>query len=54
MTLQPGEEQHIGQKPPPLPGLTPYTRKSELQNAETSAWGRATPLGRRVHTGGVS
>ena len=25
----------------PFPGLTPYTRKSELQNAETSAWGRA-------------
>jgi hypothetical protein len=25
----------------PLPGLTPYTRGSELMNAETSAWGRA-------------
>lgn len=25
----------------PVPGLTPYTRNSELQNAETSAWGRA-------------
>ena len=25
----------------PLPGKTPYTRDSELQNAETSAWGRA-------------
>jgi hypothetical protein len=24
-----------------LPGLTPYTRGSELENAETSAWGRA-------------
>jgi len=23
------------------PGRTPYTRDSELQNAETSAWGRA-------------
>lgn len=25
----------------PLPGKTPYTRDSELMNAETSAWGRA-------------
>lgn len=25
----------------PVPGKTPYTRGSELQNAETSAWGRA-------------
>ena len=25
----------------PFPGRTPYTRGSELQNAETSAWGRA-------------
>lgn len=25
----------------PVPGRTPYTRDSELQNAETSAWGRA-------------
>lgn len=25
----------------PFPGLTPYTKNSELQNAETSAWGRA-------------
>jgi hypothetical protein len=25
----------------PCPGLTPYTRDSEMQNAETSAWGRA-------------
>lgn len=24
-----------------VPGRTPYTRGSELQNAETSAWGRA-------------
>lgn len=24
-----------------FPGLTPYTKDSELQNAETSAWGRA-------------
>ena len=24
-----------------VPGKTPYTRLSELQNAETSAWGRA-------------
>lgn len=25
----------------PFPGKTPYTRDSELMNAETSAWGRA-------------
>ncbi|MBA9003699.1 hypothetical protein [Thermomonospora cellulosilytica] len=25
----------------PFPGRTPYTRNSELMNAETSAWGRA-------------
>lgn len=25
----------------PFPGKTPYTKNSELQNAETSAWGRA-------------
>lgn len=25
----------------PVPGATPYTKNSELQNAETSAWGRA-------------
>lgn len=25
----------------PVPGKTPYTNDSELQNAETSAWGRA-------------
>lgn len=25
----------------PFPGMTPYTHNSEIQNAETSAWGRA-------------
>lgn len=25
----------------PFPGVTPYTRNSELMNAETAAWGRA-------------
>jgi len=25
----------------PIPGKTPYTRDSEVMNAETSAWGRA-------------
>ena len=25
----------------PFPGTTPYTKNSELMNAETSAWGRA-------------
>jgi hypothetical protein len=35
--LRPG----IGMAQEQIPGRTPYTRGSELQNAETSAWGRA-------------
>ena len=31
----------IGTAWEPVPGATPYTRNSELQNAETAAWGRA-------------
>jgi hypothetical protein len=31
----------IGTASEPRPGRTPYTRDSELMNAETSAWGRA-------------
>jgi hypothetical protein len=31
----------IGMAYEEVPGKTPYTRGSELQNAETSAWGRA-------------
>jgi hypothetical protein len=31
----------IGSAWEPFPGRTPYTKDSELQNAETSAWGRA-------------
>jgi hypothetical protein len=31
----------IGAAWEPFPGRTPYTRNSELMNAETSAWGRA-------------
>jgi hypothetical protein len=31
----------IGHAYEPFPGKTPYTRDSEVQNAETSAWGRA-------------
>jgi hypothetical protein len=31
----------VGMASEPFPGKTPYTRNSELQNAETSAWGRA-------------
>ncbi|HZO65242.1 MAG TPA: hypothetical protein VFB74_09575 [Kribbellaceae bacterium] len=31
----------IGVAQEPYPGRTPYTRGSEIQNAETSAWGRA-------------
>lgn len=34
---QPG----IGTAWEPVPGKTPFTRDSELQNAETAAWGRA-------------
>lgn len=35
------ERPGIGTAWEPLPGRTPYTRDSELMNAETSAWGRA-------------
>jgi hypothetical protein len=31
----------VGIASEPVPGKTPYTRDSELMNAETSAWGRA-------------
>jgi hypothetical protein len=31
----------IGHAQEPMPGKTPYTKDSEIQNAETSAWGRA-------------
>lgn len=31
----------IGMALEPIPGRTPYTKDSELQNAETAAWGRA-------------
>jgi hypothetical protein len=31
----------IGMAYEPIPGSTPFTRGSELQNAETAAWGRA-------------
>lgn len=31
----------IGTAWEPVPGTTPYTRDSEVQNAETAAWGRA-------------
>jgi hypothetical protein len=31
----------IGHAQEPYPGKTPYTKDSELMNAETSAWGRA-------------
>ena len=31
----------IGTAWEPIPGPTPYTKDSEVQNAETSAWGRA-------------
>jgi hypothetical protein len=36
----------------PFPGKTPYTRESELMNAETAAWGRAiAALGFEVRRG---
>ncbi len=36
----------------PFPGKTPYTKDSELMNAETSAWGRAlASLGYEIHRG---
>jgi hypothetical protein len=40
----------------PVPGRTPYTRDSELQNAETSAWGRAivAALAADTHAGVAS
>lgn len=31
----------VGMAYEPVPGTTPFTRGSELQNAETAAWGRA-------------
>lgn len=31
----------IGHAQEPIPGKSPYTKDSELMNAETSAWGRA-------------
>lgn len=31
----------VGLASEPIPGKTPYTRDSEVMNAETSAWGRA-------------
>lgn len=34
----------------PIPGPTPYTRDSEVQNAETAAWGRAMVAALAVDT----
>jgi hypothetical protein len=40
----------IGHSQMPIPGKTPYTKDSEVENAETSAWGRAiAALGFEVH-----
>lgn len=42
----------VGLASEPLPGKTPFTRDSELMNAETSAWGRAlAALGFKVKDG---
>lgn len=39
---QPGDKDPgVGMAWEPFPGQTPYTKNSELMNAETSAWGRA-------------
>ena len=35
------ERPGIGHSQMPIPGLTPYTENSEVENEETSAWGRA-------------
>jgi hypothetical protein len=44
------ERPGVGMASEPVPGLTPYTKNSELMNAETSAWGRAlAAIGIRVH-----
>lgn len=46
--LKPG----IGHSSLAIPGVTPYTRGSEIENAETSAWGRAlAALGFEVKRG---
>lgn len=46
------ERPGIGHASEPVPGLTPYTKNSELMNAETSAWGRAlAALGFKVDKG---
>ena len=42
----------VGTASEPYPGLTSFTRNSEIMNAETSAWGRAlAALGIAVHRG---
>jgi hypothetical protein len=44
------ERPGIGWASEPVPGMTPYTKGSELMNCETSAWGRAlAAIGIRVH-----
>ena len=40
----------IGTAWEPIPGPTPYTRDSEVQNAETAAWGRAMVAALAVDT----
>ena len=42
----------VGYASEPYPGLTSFTRNSEIMNAETSAWGRSlASLGIAVHRG---
>lgn len=40
----------IGTAWEPIPGKTPFTRDSEVQNAETAAWGRAMVAALAVDT----
>jgi hypothetical protein len=44
------ERPGIGTAWEPVPGPTPYTRDSEVQNAETAAWGRAMVAALAVDT----
>jgi hypothetical protein len=44
------ERPGVGTAWEPIPGPTPYTRDSEVQNAETAAWGRAMVAALAVDT----
>jgi len=44
------QQPEIGTAWIPVPGLTPYTKNSEVQNVETAAWGRAMVAALAVDT----